>query len=291
MSTPAPTLDVERELAARRGPGRRIVVGVDEVGRGALAGPVAVGACAIELLDGVAAPLPEGVRDSKKLTARRRSALVDPILAAAHAGAVGWATGAEIDELGIMPALTSAALRALDALDLGSEIDAIVLDGDVDVLTAGLTTAEHPAPLVHLQVAADRDCVSVAAASILAKVARDEHMVALDAVAPEYCWASNKGYGSAVHREAIDRLGAHEHHRRSWRLGSRPVARRVTASLPVPVTELVPVTAPVPGPAPTATGSDGFLAVPGEAGSLSGTGDAGVLWDDQWYPQDGKERR
>ncbi len=60
MSTPAPTLDVERELAARRGPGRRLVVGIDEVGRGALAGPVAVGACAIELMDGIAVPLPEG---------------------------------------------------------------------------------------------------------------------------------------------------------------------------------------------------------------------------------------
>jgi len=291
VSTPAPTLDVERELAARRGPGRRLVVGIDEVGRGALAGPVAVGACAIELMDGIAVPLPEGVRDSKKLTPRRRSALVDPILSAAHAGAVGWATAAEIDELGIMPALASAALRALDALDLTSEIDAIVLDGDVDVLTAGLMTAERPAPLVHLQVAADRDCVSVAAASILAKVARDEHMVALDAAAPEYRWASNKGYGSAVHREAIDRLGAHEHHRRSWRLGSRPVTSRVPAPEPVPVTEPVTVSAPVPALVPTVAGRVGFPAEPSEAGRLSGTGDAGVLWDDQWYPQDGKERR
>jgi len=237
VSTPAPTLDVERELAARRGPGRRLVVGIDEVGRGALAGPVAVGACAIELMDGIAVPLPEGVRDSKKLTPRRRSALVDPIL------------------------------------------------------SAGLMTAERPAPLVHLQVAADRDCVSVAAASILAKVARDEHMVALDAAAPEYRWASNKGYGSAVHREAIDRLGAHEHHRRSWRLGSRPVTSRVPAPEPVPVTEPVTVSAPVPALVPTVAGRVGFPAEPSEAGRLSGTGDAGVLWDDQWYPQDGKERR
>jgi ribonuclease HII len=244
---PAPTLEVECALAARRGPGRRLVVGIDEVGRGALAGPVAVGACAIEVVDGLASPLPEGVRDSKKLTARRREALVQPILATARAGAVGWAGPAEIDEVGIMPALTRAALRALTALDLGQEeVDAILLDGDVDVLTPSLATAGRPAPLVHLQVAADRDCASVSAASILAKVARDAHMVALDARAPDYGWASNKGYGSAAHRAAIDRLGTHEHHRRSWRLGSRPL--------------------------------------PAMAG-------AGVLWDDQWHPQDGKERR
>ncbi|MGP9537799.1 ribonuclease HII [Brachybacterium sp. AOP43-C2-M15] len=264
MTAPAPTLVTETALAARRGPGTRIVVGVDEVGRGALAGPVAVGACAIEVVDGRPAPLPEGVRDSKKLTARRREGLVAPILEAGRGGAVGWASAAEIDEVGIMAALTRAALRALDALAL--EIDAILLDGDVDVLTPALATAERPAPLVELRVAADRDCASVAAASILAKVARDAHMVDLDADAPEYRWASNKGYGSAAHREAIDRLGAHEHHRRSWRLGSG-------ASVPA-------------APAPAASVPAQPAAPPGPS-----TVEAGVLWDDQWPLQDGKERR
>lgn len=263
MTALAPTLEVECALAGRRGPGRRIVVGVDEVGRGALAGPVAVGACAIEVIDGIVAPLPEGVRDSKKLTARRREALVDPIMSSVLAGAIGWASAAEIDEIGIMPALTTAALRALGALEL--EADAILLDGDVDVLTAALTTAGRPAPVVHLQVAADRDCASVAAASILAKVARDAHMVELDAEAPDYCWASNKGYGSAAHREAIDRCGAHEHHRRSWRLGGRP--------------------APVLVPAASAT------AVLPPVAAAPVTAEAGVLCDDHWYPQEGKERR
>lgn len=257
MSRAAPTLDLERALAAGCGPGRRIVVGLDEVGRGALAGPVAVGACALEITDGRVAPLPEGVRDSKRLSPTRRTALVDPILGTARAGAVGWAGPAEIDEIGILEALTRAALRALDALPVRA--DAILLDGDVDVLTPALSAGPGPAPVVQLRVAADRDCAGVAAASILAKVARDAHMVELDALQPAYGWASNKGYGSAAHREAIDRLGPHLHHRRSWRLGSAPApARRA------------PARTPVPAPEPAA---------------------AGVLWDEQWSALNREERR
>lgn len=217
----APTLETELALAARCGPGPQIVVGVDEVGRGALAGPVAMGACALLIEDGAVAPLPTGVRDSKALSARRREALVDPVREAAHASSVGWASAAEIDEVGIVEALTRSALRALEALEL-PRIDAVLLDGSADVLTGRLSADGRPAPLVELRVKADRDCASVSAASILAKVARDAVMVELDALAPEFAWASNKGYGSAAHREAIDRLGPHEQHRRSWRLGSAP---------------------------------------------------------------------
>ena len=261
MTAVLPTLEVERALAGRCGSGRRIVVGIDEVGRGALAGPVAVGACALEVVDGGIASLPDGVRDSKSLTARRREALVEPILASVHAGAVGWASPTEIDEVGIMPALTRAALRALDALALEIPADAIVLDGDVDVLSPALLAADRPAPLVHLRVAADRDCASVAAASILAKVARDAHMVELDALAPQYRWASNKGYGSAAHRAALDLHGVHEHHRRSWRLGSRSIS---------PVAD--------PGTSPSCEEAPQPVS-------------AGVLWDDRWPVQDGKESR
>lgn len=253
MSAVVPTLDAELALAARCGPGRRIIVGIDEVGRGALAGPVAMGACAIEVLDGRVRTLPEGVRDSKKLSAKRREALVDPILETAHAGAVGWASAAEIDEIGIIAALTRAAVRALDALAV--EIDGIILDGNVDVLSGELASGGRKAPLVDLRVAADRDCASVSAASILAKVARDTHMIEIDAHAPDYGWASNKGYGAAVHREAIDRLGPHvQYHRRSWRLGSAPAQ--------VPALVAAPALSP-----------------------------AGVLWDDQWDPQPKEERR
>lgn len=277
MTVAIPTLEVERALAARCGAGRRLVVGIDEVGRGALAGPVAVGACALEVVDGVIAPLPEGVRDSKKLTARRREALVEPILGSVLAGAVGWSSPAEIDEFGIMPALTRAALRALEALGLDGAADAILLDGDVDVLTPSLAAAEHPAPLVHLQVAADRDCASVAAASVLAKVARDAHMIELDAEAPHYGWASNKGYGSAVHREAIDLRGVHEHHRRSWRLGSRPAVAPSTPAAPVAAPGALPGHREPPQIAAPARTPESM--------------EAGVLWDDQWHLQDGKERR
>lgn len=197
------------------------MVGIDEVGRGALAGPVAVGACALEITDGRVSTLPDGVRDSKQLTAARREALVEPIRAAARSTAVGWADAAEIDEIGIMGALTRAAVRALDALEVTA--DAIIPDGNVDVLTAHLSsrigaTGTAPCPYVELRVGADRDCASTAAASILAKVARDRLMTDLDAAAPEYGWASNKGYGSALHRRALAERGPCVHHRRSWTL-------------------------------------------------------------------------
>lgn len=130
------------------------------------------------------------------------------------------------------------------------------------MLTPALTAAERPAPLVQLRVAADRDCASVSAASILAKVARDARMVELDAEAPDYGWASNKGYGAAVHRAAIDRIGVHEHHRRSWRLGSVPAAGRAARPAAVPAAG----TGPMPG-------------------------SAGVLWEGPWSLQDEEERR
>lgn len=220
MSPTPPTLETEIRLAREAGPGPRVVVGIDEVGRGALAGPVAVGACALRIDDGTAPPMPEGIRDSKALTARRREALIDPIRAAAHAHAVGWASAEEIDRIGIMAALTAAAVRALEGL--GSGIDAIVLDGDVDVLSGSFPGSGGAEPRVLTRAKADRDCLSVAAASVLAKVARDELLTALHQDAPQYGWASNKGYGSAVHRTAIDEFGPHPHHRRSWRLGSAP---------------------------------------------------------------------
>lgn len=224
----APTLQGELDLAARCAPGPRIIVGIDEVGRGALAGPVAVGACAVEVTDGRVEPLPDGVRDSKALSARRREELVDPIRESARSTAVGWAEAAEIDQLGIMRALTIAAVRALDGLEVRA--DAIILDGSVDVLTAELSRRTGPCPQVQLRVKADAHCASVAAASILAKVARDARMAELSTAAPAYGWAGNKGYGSAAHRAAIRQHGPDAQHRRSWNLGApaqEPVAAGV----------------------------------------------------------------
>lgn len=220
-----PTLDTELSLArSHPAAGSGVVVaGLDEVGRGALAGPVVVGACAVRILPaGIERPLPDGVRDSKALTARRREGLVAPIRQAALAHATGWASPAEIDERGILAALALAAGRALAHLPVPPEI--VLMDGDADIVTPALGELARqgravPRSLVHLQVKADRDCQSVAAASVLAKVERDQHMVELDALATDYGWAGNKGYGSAAHREALRRLGAHPQHRRSWNLG------------------------------------------------------------------------
>lgn len=204
-----PTLEVERDLLAR---GARWVIGCDEVGRGALAGPVAVGVCAI---DASQQTVPLGLRDSKLLSEKRRT-LLAPIAAEWSAGsAVGLATAEEIDRVGIIAALGLAGSRALAQLFHGG-IDPreamIVLDGSHDWLNPALS-----APLrVAVRPKADRDCGSVAAASVIAKVHRDELMIAADAEHPGYAWASNKGYGAAVHLQAIERLGPTPWHRRAW---------------------------------------------------------------------------
>lgn len=223
-----PSFDVELEVARAIGPDV-LVVGIDEVGRGALAGPVTVGACAVRVLEGqVATALPEGVRDSKALTARRREALVAPIAVAAAATGIGWVPAHEIDRIGISAALTEAALRALEDLRTpegdGVLPDAVIIDGSVDVLSGALRCRGLPPVPVTVRVKADRDCRSVAAASVLAKVARDARMTQLHASAPQYAWDSNKGYGAAVHRDAITEHGIHAEHRASWNLTGTPSA-------------------------------------------------------------------
>lgn len=227
-----PTLALEHRLAADRAPdGTCVLVGLDEVGRGALAGPVAVGACAILAEDGrIRTRLPAGVRDSKALSPLRREALDPQIRESAHATAVGWAEAAEIDAIGIMGALREAAVRALEGL--GIRLDVVLLDGDVDVIDE--RAARLGAPRVHLRVGADRDCLSVAAASVIAKVARDERMRGLDEIAPAYGWAGNKGYASAAHREALRAHGAHAQHRRSWNLGLVPSGAGRAPRMPSP---------------------------------------------------------
>jgi ribonuclease HII len=218
-SASAPTDELERDLAAHVPTSDVVVVGVDEVGRGALAGPVAVGACAIRIREGqVVSPLPEGVRDSKKLSPRRREALEPQIREAAWAQGIGWASAAEIDEHGIVRGLELASARALGEVARSTRIDAVLMDGNADVISPVLEGLLDPLPRVRVRVRADRDCVSVAAASVLAKVSRDAHMVALDELAPVYGWAGNKGYGSAAHRTAIAEHGAHPEHRHSWNL-------------------------------------------------------------------------
>ncbi|SFS15996.1 RNase HII [Agrococcus baldri] len=202
-----PTLEHEQALWADAS----LVIGMDEVGRGALAGPVSVGALALAADCGA---WPEHLRDSKTMTPLRRASTA-PLVREWGVSAVGHASNDEIDRLGIQVALGLAGRRALVALHaIGIDVPAaaILLDGTHDWLAPALR-----APLrTTLRAKADRDCASVSGAALVAKVDRDERMVGADTVHPGYGWASNKGYGSAAHMAAIVELGPSALHRRTW---------------------------------------------------------------------------
>lgn len=185
--------------------GASVVAGMDEVGRGSLAGPVGVGVVSLHKEHTDA---PERLHDSKKLTPSARIRLVPLIAAWALESAVGYASAAEIDDVGLSAALRLAGQRALAGLR--HQPDAVLLDGR-DNWLAG----EVPVTMV---VKGDQTCVSIAAASIVAKVARDAVMVELDQEFPHYAWARNKGYASATHRMALQQHGVSPHHRVSWKL-------------------------------------------------------------------------
>lgn len=204
-----PTLEYEAALHAR---GHRYVIGCDEVGRGAIAGPVAVGLAVVDA--GVGAH-PPGLRDSKMLAEKRREELAPLAAGWALFTAVGLASAEEVDRVGIIAALGLAGKRALVRLhELGASVreSVILLDGSHDWLTPALAS---PLPVLT-RIKADAMCASVAAASVVAKVHRDRLMIEADAATPGYGWSGNKGYGSAAHFEAIARLGATDLHRRTW---------------------------------------------------------------------------
>lgn len=223
-----PDLTLEHSLAGTHrarvgaGPEPLLVAGMDEVGRGALAGPVSVGVVVVRMPDDGPHP---AVRDSKALSAKRRTALVPEILAWGAAAAVGHAEPGEIDRYGITAALALAGRRAWHRVagDLGRTPDLLLLDGRDNWLPkapAPLCGALAPGPgAVHLQVKADATCASVAAASILAKVERDGLMTGLAEAFPAYGWEGNKGYGASAHRQAISAQGPSPYHRMSWNLG------------------------------------------------------------------------
>lgn len=227
-----PSLRVERQLQRQ---GHRLLAGMDEVGRGALAGPVSVG---VVVIDETVRSAPTGVRDSKLLTERARRGLVPRIHRWAVAHAVGHSSPEEIDEIGIMAALRLAGLRALAAIELTPDL--VILDGNHDWLTAptdvGLLAFAEPAgpatPPVSTMIKADMKCSSVAAASVLAKVERDTIMVELGAEHPSYGWHLNKGYAAPEHMDALARLGPCELHRRSWRLPGVGHDGHVAAPIP-----------------------------------------------------------
>ena len=206
MARPEPTLDVEREFFAN---GARVVAGMDEVGRGAIAGPVTIGVVAIDANVG---EIPAGLRDSKLMTPKRREAMVPLAKEWGIAWATGSATAAEIDKFGIVTSLGLAASRALQ--NLGITPDVVILDGNTAFLME-----EAGGPRIVTRIKADQDCACVSAASVIAKVERDTLMVQLHEQFPHYGWEGNKGYGAAVHTDAIKTHGVTDLHRRSWNLG------------------------------------------------------------------------
>lgn len=209
-----PTLRRERALVTE---GARWVIGCDEVGRGAIAGPVAIGLCVVDLTRRV----PRGLRDSKLLPEKRREELAPVVGRWALHSAVGMATNAEIDELGLTATLGLAGARALVALierGFPCSADAVILlDGKFDYLTPALARAGIPdRPRVTTRIKADMTCASVSGASVLAKVTRDRLMIGHHPDYPHYGWVSNKGYGSSSHWAAIDEHGATDLHRHTW---------------------------------------------------------------------------
>lgn len=223
--TKKPSLRVERALQRD---GHRVLAGMDEVGRGALAGPVSVG---VVVIDETCRSAPPGVKDSKLLTPLARGRMVRPIQRWARAYAVGHSSPAEIDEIGIMGGLRLAGMRALATVaDAGIVPDLVILDGNHDWLTppdmigllAFANDTAPPVPPVTTMIKADLKCSSVAAASVLAKVERDAMMVALDGEHSVYGWAVNKGYAAPEHMLALEAHGPCVQHRRSWRLPGMP---------------------------------------------------------------------
>ncbi|MEJ1155675.1 MULTISPECIES: ribonuclease HII [Microbacterium] len=216
MTVIDPRLTMERRLLKEHS----LVIACDEVGRGALAGPVAVGAVVLD------APrsrkrVPQGLRDSKLVPEARRGEVAARAEAWVAASAVGWASAADIDQIGIMRALGLAALRALDDLrtvGVVPEEAIVLLDGNYDYITPAGGAGLHVQPVVK----ADRDCASAAAASVLAKVQRDALMIELHDETPAYVWARNKGYASLAHRAAIREHGLSRHHRASWSIRDAP---------------------------------------------------------------------
>jgi ribonuclease HII len=187
------------ELAILRG--ATVVAGVDEVGRGPLAGPVMAAAV---ILDPQA--IPEGLNDSKKLTAKRRELLYEQIMEVADV-AFGEASVEEIDEINILQASHLAMKRAVQ--NLANRPDYLLIDGKM--IPKGLNLRAEGV------VKGDAKSVSISAASIVAKIRRDRFMRALSQQFPGYGWERNQGYPTKEHREALITLGITPHHRRSFR--------------------------------------------------------------------------
>ncbi len=190
--------DFSFELAAIKN-GHTLICGIDEAGRGPWAGPVVATAVILDRSN-----IPAGLNDSKKLTHEKREALFDPIINSSHVG-VGIVSAAEIDEINILQATYLAMQRAM--LNLKTKPTLALVDGNrapplsckVETITKG-----------------DAKSLSIAAASIIAKVTRDRMMIAMDTQFPGYGFAIHKGYGTAKHAAALAQLGPCSEHRKSF---------------------------------------------------------------------------
>lgn len=219
ISSATPTLELEQELLST---GIKYVAGVDEVGRGALAGPVSVG---VAIVCAETAQVPTGLRDSKQISRAAREKLIAPVSAWVVEYSIGHVAASEIDLIGIVPALRLAWVRAHQQLTI--KPDHVILDGkhnwlvepESDLFATPISDIVVP---VTMKIKADASCASVSAASVLAKVARDELMREAALIHPEYGWEGNVGYGSSDHMAAIARLGPTDLHRKSWKLPSGP---------------------------------------------------------------------
>jgi ribonuclease HII len=192
-----PTCEFEKRIH-KNGPAT--ICGVDEVGRGPLAGPVVAAAVILRL-----EKIPDGLDDSKRLSAARREALYPRIMAMAIAVGVGEASVEEIDRINIRQATHLAMARAVRALSTAADF-ALVDGNDAPAL---------PCPCETI-VKGDSKSLSIAAASIIAKVTRDRMMMALHDEHPHYGWRANKGYGTAEHLRALKIHGPCAHHRKSF---------------------------------------------------------------------------
>ena len=192
-------LDYSYELKAHEN-GYKVVCGIDEAGRGPLAGPVF--AAAVVLPENYSHPI---LNDSKKLSEKKRDAVYDDIIKDAISYSVGIATEEEIDEINILNATFLAMKRAVEGLSI--KPDFAYIDGN-----------QYPKTGVKEEtiVKGDGKCISVAAASIVAKVSRDRFMLEIDKQYPEYQFSKHKGYGTKLHYEMIEKYGVSKVHRRTF---------------------------------------------------------------------------
>ena len=202
--TPNPNLTYEKEIWSSY----KKIAGLDEAGRGALAGPVCVGAVILPHNHPRLLRALSGVNDSKQLTPRQRSELAPTIQKTAIAHGVGFASAEEIDQLGIVPATRLAASRALEALHIFPQF--LLTDFRLE-----LHELDLPQTAI---VKGDARSLSIACASILAKTARDTLMLELGNEFPEYKFASHKGYGTALHRQTILKHGHSPVHRKTFQI-------------------------------------------------------------------------